>query len=575
MRIPNMGNFSVCRRVVFFWAGLASLVLGAPKQEKIAGAEDGVFYEAEMAENGILVLDANNGFFDKGKVRATGKGAVREHEKGLISASFEELEFLAGKKEATARWYLHAQEATEVTVTIEFGEEKERSLWSFGIGAIKRAFQVAGGSHRERFLCTLGKGKQEVRLMTGTNGQAAAVVSVKLAGAEGVALLRARWRPAAIHTRFSATGCPDPVRWIFESRSAGVGSSFSPMTTAFGYFGATFGDDGCAAGGVNFSMWALSQKGAKGKMPPLAEMPHLLATGNPEAEFGGFGHEGSGVKIRNWTPYAHRPKSVIQALRVEQNGRYDTYYGYLFDEREKRWVLYAMGNKVPKRKAGGTVRATSFCEVPGPPQVERTGDLERIMERRGWFVDLSGKVFPVDGMSTKARYQNHGISMSEDHWFQLKTGGLEFRNVPAWVESDFRHPVPEYLKPEVMKGLSELPVGIGASELTEVSEDSATITYNLEKAGREAKGILWYGEIDAVTFVPRKFHGTERGRASEDLFAKDRVWSQATAAQVMRKGENAFALKRLQRRTPYFYRLFVKNKEGQCWAAKSGSFATQ
>ena len=406
-------------------------------------------------------------------------------------------------------------------------------------------------------------------------GQAVSVVSVKLEGAEGVSLLRARWRPAAIHTKFLARECPEPVMWIFESRSAGIGSSYSPMTTAFGYFGATFGNDGRAAGGVNFSMWALSQKAAKGKMPPLAEMPHLLATGNPEAEFGGFGHEGSGVKIRNWTPYAHRPKSVIQALRVEKNGMYHTYYGYLFDEREQRWVLYAKGNKVPKRKAGETVRATSFCEVPGPPQVERTGDRERIMERRGWFVDAGGKVFPVDGMSTKPHYQNHGISMSEDHWFQLKTGGLEFRNVPALVESEFRHPVPEYLKPEVMKGLYELPVEIGGSELIEVSGDAARIDYDLEKAGTEAKGILWYGEVDAVTFVPRKFHGTERGRASEELFAKDRVWSRATAEQVMRKGKNSFALKGLKPGTKYFYRLFVKNKEGLCWADQSGSFETK
>ena len=72
-------------------------------------------------------------------------------------------------------------------------------------------------------------------------------------------------------------------------------------------------------------------------MPPVFAMPHLLATGNPAAEFSGFGHEGSGVKIRNWEPYWRNPKSVIQALRVETKDGFDTFYGYLFDEEKKSW----------------------------------------------------------------------------------------------------------------------------------------------------------------------------------------------------------------------------------------------
>ncbi|MDB4487866.1 hypothetical protein N9036_05970, partial [Akkermansiaceae bacterium] len=44
--------------------------------EKIAGEKKGVFHQAERSQNGMLVLTANNGFFDKGKVRAIGKGMV-------------------------------------------------------------------------------------------------------------------------------------------------------------------------------------------------------------------------------------------------------------------------------------------------------------------------------------------------------------------------------------------------------------------------------------------------------------------------------------------------------------------
>lgn len=360
--------------------------------------------------------------------------------------------------------------------------------------------------------------------------------------------------------------------WIFESRTTSSGSSYSPMTTNFGYFGASFGANQRAEGGVNFSMWALSQKGAKGKLPALEQMPHLLATGNPDAEFSGFGHEGSGVKIRNWTPYAHQPESVIQALRVEKNGIYHTYYGYLFDEAKNQWVLYAAGNKVPRRNTKAILRASSFCEVPGPPQVERTGDVERVLDRRGWFVDATGQIFPVDRMTTKARFQNHGIAISKDHWFRMTTGGVDFREVSAEVKSGHQHKGLIYLNSDVLEGLYQLPAEIGGSHVTEIESGSATISYQLKSPGRAAKGVVWYGEVDAITFAPRKFHGTERGRASEKLFGKGRVWDASTDARDLAMGDNRFRLKNLKPDTKYFYRILVENQEGKCWAAQSGSF---
>ena len=550
---------------------------------RIEGGEEGVFHQSQGAKDGVLVLTAGNGFFDKGKVRATGQKAGQEHEKELIRASFDELQFLPGKKDAMSRWYVWSEKEGQVKVTIHLGKGfeslAEGEKWSVSVWGNEREFsrEFDEGVEQQEILLPIYAGKQVIVLRReGGPKRVAGIKGMTLSGAhvKNLGLLRARWRPAAIHTRYSATDCPEPTMWIFESRSACDVSSYSPMTTGFGYFGASFGADRKAAGGVNFSMWAISQKAGKDDLPPLADMPHLLATGNPEAEFGGFGHEGAGVKIRNWTPYSHHPRSVIQALRVEKNGIYHTYFGYLFDERAKRWVLYAMGNKVPKRNARDIVRATSFCEVPGPPQIERTGDLERILERRGWLFDREGKRYPVDQMTTKARYQNHGISVSDDHWFQMKTGGLDFREVPEKVTSDFQHPLPEYLKPEIVKQLYELPADIGKSELSEVTGDSATITYPLERAGTKATGVIWYGEVDAITFVPRKLHGTERGRTSEDLFSKDRVWALQTQATPMKDGENAFALGGLKAGTKYFYRLFVQNEQGKCWASESGSFTT-
>lgn len=561
-------------------------VTGEPNSapQRIPGIEEGVFHEAQAGKDAKLVLNATNGFFDKGKIKAVGQQAGSEHDKDFIKVSFQELEFMPGKKDSAARWYVLSNKDGEVKVTFDFGKGFQNLAkgdeWWVSVRGAESEFsrQFDGRVGQQEILLPIKKGEQIIAISReGEPGKTAGIKSLTLSGdhVKNLRLLRARWRPAAIHTRYFATGCPEPVMWVFESRSARDVSSYSPMTTGFGYFGASFGANRRASGGVNFSMWAVSQKAGKDDLPPLAHMPHLLATGNPEAEFSGFGHEGAGVKIRNWTPYAHQPKSVIQALRVEKNGIYHTYHGYLFDERSQKWVLYATGNKVPRRNAPARVRATSFCEIPGPPQVERTGDRERVLERRGWLFNEEGKMFPVDEMTTKARYQNHGVSLSHDHWFQMKTGGVNFREVPSKVSSDFKHPMPPYLKPEALKQLYQLPVDIGASGVAGVSEDSAAITYQLEKAGTKATGVIWYGEVDAITFVPRKLHGTERGRTSEDLFSKDRVWSFESPAKDMKNGENRFQLSKLKPGTKYFYRLFVKNEEGKCWASKSGSFTTK
>ncbi|MDB4406516.1 hypothetical protein N9206_02375, partial [bacterium] len=223
----------------------------------------------------MLVLTANNGFFDKGKVRAIGKGMVEGEEKALISASFQALEFISGKDAATARWYLFAEAKTEGTVTIEFAQGKGEGSWSLEVGENRREFLVGKKEKLRTFPISFRKGKQQISLMKSGNGMGI-VKSVRLKGAEmtKLSLLRVRWRPAAIHTRYWSEGCPEPVMWIFESRTTSSGSSYSPMTTNFGYFGASFGANQRAAGGVNFSMWALSQKGAKGKLPALEQMPH-------------------------------------------------------------------------------------------------------------------------------------------------------------------------------------------------------------------------------------------------------------------------------------------------------------
>lgn len=559
---------------------LLTLTLSASAQSEpptvISGDKDGVFYKAQPAIENTIILDANNGFFDKGKITAQGKAAPLPNEKPLISASFQSLKFLAQSEEATARWYFRTSGAGPLTIVLQFSSPLEKeSKWTCTIGSQEKSFTSLDANQQTTLDFGLPSGTHILALTRkGQSKTDHLLKNITLTGAplkEG-ALLRARWRPSAIHTRYQASGCPEPLMWIFESRSVSDHSSYSPITTAFGYYGATFNKDRRAAGGMNFSMWAVSQKAKT--LPPLNQMPHLLATGNPDAEFSGFGHEGSGVKIRNWTPFAHQPNSVIQALRIEKNEPYHTYSGYFYDTQKKQWILYAVGNKAPKKRTASHLRASSFCEIPGPPAVERTGDQSRILERRGWFFDRDGGMHPVDSMTTKPRLQNHQIAVSPDHWFQMMTGGIEHYQVPAKVTSEFTHPLPEYLQPNKLAQLRQLPAEFGSSKADRLAKNSATITYQLDKEGPKPTGILYYGEIDALTFAARKLHGTEKGRTSEKLFASERVWSEQKDTGALSKGPNQITLTDLKPGTKYFYRLFVKNAEGKCWAPTSGSFTT-
>ena len=157
----------------------------------------------------------------------------------------------------------------------------------------------------------------------------------------------------------------------------------------------------------------------------------------------------------------------------------------------------------------------------------------------------------------------------------MTTGGLDFREVPAEVKSGHQHKELKFLKPDVLEGLYQLPAEIGKSHVIDIDSGSATISYQLKAPGNNAKGVVWYGELDAITFAPRMLHDTERGRASEKLFGKGRVWDYSTDARALVMGGNRFRLRNLKPDTKYYYRMLVENQEGKCWAAQSGSFKAQ
>lgn len=390
--------------------------------------------------------------------------------------------------------------------------------------------------------------------------------------------------------------------WVFETRAVSKTSSYSPLTTGFGYYGTGFTADGVVASGAgfNFSMWAAG-RGATAA-PPLPRMPRLIGTDITEARYGTFGGEGTGVKFFGATAYPDGAERIIQALRIETTpDGLVTYFGYFYDEKADRWRLYASAQqlaknaKAVKNPAFGTMRGTgSFCEIPGPPNRERSGDLVREIKRRGWFYGNDGKWYravlgdalneqppepkePDDDGPIDNRRVYYMADYATEGWMSMSTGGIAYhlksahnRKPPEPKEAP---KLPAYLAADRTKQLFELPVIFGKSKAHEIQADKATIDYALDKIGPNAKAILYYGTVDCLTYPPKK---VTKGSAVEiDMARPERTWQFATAEQKVMMGANQFRLAELKPATTYHYRLFVTHDEGKSWDYQSGRFTTK
>ncbi|MGJ8696292.1 MAG: DUF3472 domain-containing protein [Verrucomicrobiaceae bacterium] len=533
----------------------------AAAEAKLFSGSENVQHYGEPAINGKLTLTPFNGFFDKGHFKATGTSPSPEAEKQWIGSQFETL--IPIKLGGSAYWHIWFDKPGETTLSLD-----GTGQWTARLGT--QSTRITPG--KTISIQATAAGKQVLSLTPKSEPDSSSISRITF-NSPGTKLLRARWRPAAAHNRYHSSTAKNPTIWVFESQSVGQGSHYSPMTTNFGYFGATFSADNQAAGGVNFSMWAASQNAEK--LPPLKTMPHLLATGNPDADFSGFGHEGSGVKIRNWEPYAHHPKSVIQALRMEVNEEFETYFGYLYDDRSHHWQLYAVGRRPLKNGKIPELKATSFCEVPGPPQVERTGDLIRKIRRRGWFYGDDKKWHQADTSTFTSRKEviNKLNTIDHDGWFILGTGGLDFITPNPIAKTNTTFPTPDYLQPEKAAQLFALPVTYQRRKAV-AQKTSAKVSYRIAPL-KDATATLHFGTTDCLTFVKRDLHGTEKKGLSSKLYSDDRVWQQKSPPMNFSGDTVSFNLSDLEPDTTYHARVLISHLGGKSWDFESISFTTE
>ena len=541
----------------------------------------------QPAQNSKLILTASNGFFDNGVCRASGESSLPKFgDDSLIKPNFAFLDQWK-KTSGTIRWHLWLPQpgTIRLSVNMRISEREAGSQLTVSLAEESRnVTTIRSSPHTPQpwnLTFDIDKpGEHTVSLsadnVRDNSSGVGELYTIDVFGpaVKDAQLLRARWRPAAVHGGYSCSRIKQSRIWVMTTRSMCDFSSYSPITTPFGYYGTSFEADRRTKGGFNFSMWAA---GSRGKVPPLEQMPHLLAAGSPRAEFSGFGHEGSGVKLREWIPMPDRPQVCVQALRVESEGNYDTYHGYFWDHPTRRWKLYAVGRKWNGGKAKEHLSPGSFCEIPGPPQVQRSGDRVREIRRRGWHYGDDNKWHPMDTFNCKSKGPaNKFWYTTNDGEFAMVTGGMryyEFSHPPAPGE---QQSLPEFLTPEATRQLYWLPTEIGEVNAKNVSRTSASITLSMVRAGTNSVAEIYYGESDCLTFAKRKLHGTERNSAvSQSTQADSRSWSHGSRAVPLKDGNNQVILDGLKPATTYHYRAMITNDEGKHWTFQTQSFRTK
>jgi hypothetical protein len=537
--------------------------LGAPIEHIPSTLGNGLVHKAQRTVDGALYLTPNESFFPQRGLYARGAcdlPDVDELNKGQM------FDYITGwQPGAIAEWGIWIERPGELIVEFWMSNTTGQETLTVDIVDLQTA-PVKLKSNKSDTPKLVGKarlrltgiGQHVLHVQSPDASSGVRLHHIKVTGhaASDAALLRKRWRPAAAHTRFSSSVEPKNVRlWIMEMDAVpGELPYYSPVTTPFGYYGPSWLADGRVNISFNFSLWSYKRGAPE---PPIEQLSHLLAIGNPTALFDGFGHEGTGVKVRGWDPLEGRQNQrQALALRVEPGEMYDTYFSYFYAADEKRWRLFGVGNKWNKGKPLESLWVGSFVEVPGPPDRQRTGTTVRKMRYRGWVMDSDGKLLPLDRMSvadvdkaTGLTYTDRG--MQADGWFAMETGGWVYRPAPQgdYVKGDvYKHEFqPEYIQPKAIQALLSVPSVIEPTSIDRRGA-KATVTFNITNASKQAEAWIYHGSNEGLTLADR--------------------WANKVVLMNPKEGANTVTID-APAGQPLQVRLLLKNDEGQFWSTRT------
>ncbi len=518
----------------------------------------GQFLLAAAATDGVLLLTPNEVFFPKPGLMNAGAAPALKPDPLNGGKSFSSIE----------KW--DESDVAEWGLLLQHGSLNAELSCQIPAGTAKFTVSLAGQQHQVTINSTgteseapvsiefqnVPAGQHVLKLKCDQAGRGVMFRRLQLSGAavRNASLLRKRWRPAAAHTRFSASAATGKIRlWVMELDAvSGSPGFYCPVTTPFGYYGPTWLPDGRVNSGFNFSLWSYGRGKAE---PPVERLSHLVAIGNPDASFGQFGHEGTGVKIRNWEPLAGRQtQRQAIALRVESGANYDTYSSYFYAADSECWRLFGVGKKHHGGKPLKSLWVGSFVEVPGPPQIQRTGPYPRRMRYRGWVMQEDGQWFRLDRMTNGNIDRQTGLThthrgVTDDGWFFLQTGGWTFRTPDPSDQIQLpratAEPRPAFMNPEKLQTLLQLPTTAGTPSVTRRAQQ-VDGQYTLSNAGSTAQATLFWGSEEALTFRER--------------------WQHSLPLPAPKEGINRFTIPAVPQDQPLFLRIFVKTATGQFWS---------
>ena len=424
------------------------------------------------------------------------------------------------------------------------------------------------------------------------NQEAGEIHKVELTGGalENAYLLRARWRPYAVHgslrsSTLNASGLGHSL-YIVEMRpdfsADDVFSFYAPVTTKFGYYGVTYAPSDSSDRGendffvpdaANFSMWSYN---ANQSQPPVPERSHLLAVGNGEQIFDGYGHEGSGVKPRNGNPLEGRTiDNLVLALRMESHVaddqyRYRTYIGYYWDEALSEWKFYAAGRDYLDdaelaSEGDGFAAPNSFVEVPGGVTSQRTAQIKRILDYRGWIKDETGNWHAIDLLHASslntANIRSKDWSTTEDGWLRMKMGGIVHRQ---WLDNSVQRQItpvttlPDYMDASKLAVLETIPVTVVMDRAVRTFDGYLKVEFTLEGLDAPAEVKLFHGDEDGMTLL------YEKGAFPDE-------WDSVTSLGSFDDGSYSVKLPATDLPTEGFCRILVEaNSKGRHWSRETG-----
>jgi hypothetical protein len=429
------------------------------------------------------------------------------------------------------------------------------------------------------------KGLFQVAIHPTLNAVAAETFSVVRAVVEQqskLIVIRERWRPEACHLNFKCSELApnaDVDAWVFTVQKLAGDTAYIAITTPFGYVGILINQDGKVElkDGLNFSLWGHKRNTPE---PPLHQLPHILCIEDPKAKFGTFGHEGHGVKVKDfphlWSDNTTQAYTFALTTEPDQDhefedGRLHAFTVSVWDENSqpkqfRRFAEARFFTELHPHHVNLMLRG--FVEVAGAADRNRTGDSRRVVKFTGCaherlsntWREIDQILIPKDGPSNKFR------QVRKARYFAAGMGGVlqnKQRSNDRWA----RLPGTPSQVPEFVAHLNEIWKPVVYPEIRNCTIKNETVTFSIKipDTAQENRVYLFAGRQDGMSLANKWPFNHD----SQEIFAPG-----VREVDVPLKDFNLLTLTepRSKRANDLVARVLVRNEIRQVWSGVGFDF---